>query len=489
MMKGSDIGIQDKRSKLFNEWERFTSTDGESIDSYYHCFLKLMNDFKRNKQFPEKIASNLKFLNSLQPEWRRHVNIVHQTKDLHEVDYTQLYDFLKYNRAEVNELRAERLARAHDLLALMENSNNLYNYSVFQQDQPSKNAVQNPGIWNVGNQNGLIVVPGITNQNPNPNGNGNVVASRAKVNAIVNNGIQLQAKEFDFMAAAGDLEEIEEVNANCILMANLQQASTLGTQTDKPLVYDSDGSAEEAAKFVRDFKSLAKDADESLAKHKALEFKIECLLRAVVSQDIMSIMQSNSNVDTSNLQTELYRVDNTAKTRRPQPRSNTKNDRVPSTSKSSCIKNKEVEVEEHHRNLLLSKNKKHMSSECNNKHKPKVTKTKKVGSKERLASPKPRKPRTYLRWSPTRRMFDLKGKLIESNESESQSDYSKGDNACMSNPHEPTRKRFPNFTYSLVGRPNLFMVRRLGMFKAYDRISKASHKFRLEVLGNRPLWK
>nr|GFC62361.1 hypothetical protein [Tanacetum cinerariifolium] len=58
-------------------------------------------------------------------------------------------------------------------------------------------------------------------------------------------------------------------------------------------------------------------------------------------------------------------VDNT-KIRRPQPRSNTKNDRVPSTSKSSRSKNKEVEVEDHHRNLLLSKNKKHMSSACNN---------------------------------------------------------------------------------------------------------------------------
>nr|GEX04181.1 integrase, catalytic region, zinc finger, CCHC-type, peptidase aspartic, catalytic [Tanacetum cinerariifolium] len=34
---------------------------------------------------------------------------------------------------------------------------------------------------------------------------------------------------------------------------------------------------------------------------------------------------------------------NTSKTRRPQPRSNTKNDRAPSTSKSSCSKNKEVE--------------------------------------------------------------------------------------------------------------------------------------------------
>nr|GFA90619.1 integrase, catalytic region, zinc finger, CCHC-type, peptidase aspartic, catalytic [Tanacetum cinerariifolium] len=58
-------------------------------------------------------------------------------------------------------------------------------------------------------------------------------------------------------------------------------------------------------------------------------------------------------------------VDN-AKTRRPQPRSNTKNDRVPSASKSSRSKNKGEEVEEHHRNLLLSKNKKHMLYACNN---------------------------------------------------------------------------------------------------------------------------
>nr|GFC58371.1 hypothetical protein [Tanacetum cinerariifolium] len=56
--------------------------------------------------------------------------------------------------------------------------------------------------------------------------------------------IQLQAKEFDFMAAAGDLDEIEEVNANCILMENLQQASTSGTQHDRAPVYDTDSLAE-----------------------------------------------------------------------------------------------------------------------------------------------------------------------------------------------------------------------------------------------------
>nr|GFB11384.1 ribonuclease H-like domain-containing protein [Tanacetum cinerariifolium] len=29
MMKGSDIGIQEKKAKLFNEWERFTSNEGD----------------------------------------------------------------------------------------------------------------------------------------------------------------------------------------------------------------------------------------------------------------------------------------------------------------------------------------------------------------------------------------------------------------------------------------------------------------------------
>nr|GEW84624.1 hypothetical protein [Tanacetum cinerariifolium] len=56
-----DIYAAEKKAKLFNEWERFTSNERESIKSYYHHFLKLMNDLKRNKHFPEKIASNLKF--------------------------------------------------------------------------------------------------------------------------------------------------------------------------------------------------------------------------------------------------------------------------------------------------------------------------------------------------------------------------------------------------------------------------------------------
>nr|GEX11682.1 hypothetical protein [Tanacetum cinerariifolium] len=64
----------------------------------------------------------------------------------------------------------------------------------------------------------------------------------------------------------------------------------------------------EAAKFVGDFKSLANKADASLSKHKALELEIKRLLKAVVSQDIMIIVQNESVADTLDLQTELERT-------------------------------------------------------------------------------------------------------------------------------------------------------------------------------------
>nr|GEZ46498.1 hypothetical protein [Tanacetum cinerariifolium] len=329
MMKGSDIGIQEKNAKLFNQWERFTSYEGESIESYYHHFLKLMNDLKRNKHFSKKIASNLMFLNNLQPEWSRH--------------------------KELDELKAEQIAKTQDPLTLMENSNNPYAFPAPHKDQPSFNQnylqqpmpnpkditdpttamnmalalmdkafklnyssptnnnqrissnprnrqIAQPGM-NMGQDRQMQMVGGYgenqfrqyVRQNAgNLNGynavqnneNGNLVAVRAEGNAAGHNGnqircyncrgvghfardctvrpirrdvaylqtqlliaqkeeagIQLQAEEYDPMAAAADLDEIEEVNANCILMANLQQASTSGTQTDSAPVYDSDGSA------------------------------------------------------------------------------------------------------------------------------------------------------------------------------------------------------------------------------------------------------
>ncbi|GJZ09962.1 retrovirus-related pol polyprotein from transposon TNT 1-94 [Tanacetum coccineum] len=223
-------------------------------------------------------------------------------------------------------------------------------------------------------------------------------------------------------------------------------------------------------------------------------------------------------------------VESTTRTRRPQPRNNPKSDKVPFKSKSSCLSNKLEKIEENHRSLQSSNNPDHTSSECNNiklairneksevicatckqclitanhdecvlqyvngmksrkknqsanvsksanqkKHKPKVRKPKKVGSKERLASPKPSTPSSCLRWSPTGRMFDLKGKIIATSESVCQSDCSKGDNACSSNPQEPIFKRFPNLTFSMTGCQNLFDTLLIPLLFEYKSKDKETH--------------
>ncbi|GJV14281.1 hypothetical protein Tco_1359604 [Tanacetum coccineum] len=55
----------------------------------------------------------------------------------------------------------------------------------------------------------------------------------------------------------------------------------------------------------------------------------------------------------------------TAEIKRPQPRSNPKNHRIPSVSKISCLSNNIEKVEEHHKNLQFFKTPNHMSSEGN----------------------------------------------------------------------------------------------------------------------------
>nr|GEW21907.1 ribonuclease H-like domain-containing protein [Tanacetum cinerariifolium] len=199
MMKGSDIGKQEKKAKLFNEWEKFTSTNGELIESYYHHFMKLMNDLKRNKHFPENIASNLKFLNNLQPEWKRHVTIVRQTKNLHEADFTPIYDFLKMNQDENGGI------------------------------QVTQNAVQNAGVQSGGYWNWESSQTQL------------LIAQKEEA------WIQIQAEEFDFMAAV-DLFQVYKVEKALYGLHQAPRASFLKVknastpmETQKPLLKDKDG--------------------------------------------------------------------------------------------------------------------------------------------------------------------------------------------------------------------------------------------------------
>nr|GEU45489.1 Gag-Pol polyprotein [Tanacetum cinerariifolium] len=90
LKQGESINVQDLETNLYWEFRKFTSRD-----------------------------VNVQFLVQLQPEWQRFVTLVKQSQELKTVFYHKVYDILKQHQNEVNELRAERLARTANLLALV----------------------------------------------------------------------------------------------------------------------------------------------------------------------------------------------------------------------------------------------------------------------------------------------------------------------------------------------------------------------------------
>ncbi|GJV90658.1 hypothetical protein Tco_1538471 [Tanacetum coccineum] len=119
LQQGESLNIQDVKTNLFWEFGKFTSHDGESIESYYSRFYKLMNEMIRNNLTVDKMQVNVQFLQQLQPEWSRFVTIVKQQHKLDEVSYHKFFDILKQYQKKVNELRAERIAKNANPLALV----------------------------------------------------------------------------------------------------------------------------------------------------------------------------------------------------------------------------------------------------------------------------------------------------------------------------------------------------------------------------------
>nr|GEW58865.1 hypothetical protein [Tanacetum cinerariifolium] len=86
---------------------------GESLESYYSRFYKMINEFIRNQCDVTNHQVNVQFLLQLQPEWQRFVTLVKQSQELKTVSYYKLYDILKQHQNEVNEIRAKRIAPYH----------------------------------------------------------------------------------------------------------------------------------------------------------------------------------------------------------------------------------------------------------------------------------------------------------------------------------------------------------------------------------------
>ncbi|GKE51253.1 hypothetical protein Tco_1486409 [Tanacetum coccineum] len=85
LKQGELINVQDLETNLYWEFRKFTSHDGESLESYYSRF----------------------------------VTLVKQSQELKTVSYHKLYDILKQHKNKVNEIRSKRLARTANPLALV----------------------------------------------------------------------------------------------------------------------------------------------------------------------------------------------------------------------------------------------------------------------------------------------------------------------------------------------------------------------------------
>nr|GEV28732.1 hypothetical protein [Tanacetum cinerariifolium] len=89
-------------------------------------FCKMMNELVRNQCDVTNHQVNVQFLLQLQPEWQRFVTLVKQSQELKTVSYHKLYDILKQHQNEVNEIRAERLARIANPLVLVAQQQPVY---------------------------------------------------------------------------------------------------------------------------------------------------------------------------------------------------------------------------------------------------------------------------------------------------------------------------------------------------------------------------
>ncbi|GJX49635.1 retrovirus-related pol polyprotein from transposon TNT 1-94 [Tanacetum coccineum] len=137
LQQGESLNIQDVKTNLFWEFGQFTSHDGETIESYYTRFYKMMNEMIRNNLTVATMQVNVQFLQQLQPEWSRFVTIVKQQHKLDEVSYHKLFDILKQYQKEVNELRAERMAKNANPLALVATAQTLQD-PYYQTSKPHK---------------------------------------------------------------------------------------------------------------------------------------------------------------------------------------------------------------------------------------------------------------------------------------------------------------------------------------------------------------
>ncbi|GKA23174.1 hypothetical protein Tco_0709136, partial [Tanacetum coccineum] len=108
LIQGSELSLQERESKLYDDFDTFTSMPGESIHSYYMWFAQLINDIHTIGMTMKPLQVNTKFVKHLQPEWSKFVTDVKLAKDMHTTNFDHMYAHLRQHEAHANKVRLSR---------------------------------------------------------------------------------------------------------------------------------------------------------------------------------------------------------------------------------------------------------------------------------------------------------------------------------------------------------------------------------------------
>ncbi|GKE81717.1 retrovirus-related pol polyprotein from transposon TNT 1-94, partial [Tanacetum coccineum] len=124
-----------KKSKLYDEFDKFAYKKGEILRDFYLRFLLLLNDMNIYNMKLEQFQVNNKFLNTLPPEWSKFVTDFKLVRDLQTTNIDQLHAYLGQH-----EFHANKVCLMHecnsDLLALYGSPYQSQQYSTNQPSTP-----------------------------------------------------------------------------------------------------------------------------------------------------------------------------------------------------------------------------------------------------------------------------------------------------------------------------------------------------------------
>ncbi|GKD15855.1 hypothetical protein Tco_1205013 [Tanacetum coccineum] len=138
LIQGLELSLQERKSKLYDDFDTFTSMPGETIHSYYMRFAQLINDMHTIGMTMKLLQVNTKFVNHLQPGWSKFVTNVKLAKYMHTTNFDHLYAHLRQHEAHANEVRLAR-QRYPDQIALVSNPPSCLNPTQYSPQMSSVN--------------------------------------------------------------------------------------------------------------------------------------------------------------------------------------------------------------------------------------------------------------------------------------------------------------------------------------------------------------